>query len=142
VIVGEGTLEETVRADFGARNLTAHFFGYRPYPEMLAILRRCEFLLFPSVWPEPLGRVLIEAGMCRKAAIALDRPGGHLDIIRHGETGLLADSAQTFADMILQGPRTKKRSAKKQFWSGFCTFTAAPLPRDPARTPTKLTLQV
>jgi glycogen(starch) synthase len=100
VIVGEGSLQDSLRRQFAETNCTACFLGYRPYAEMLSILRRCEFLLFPSVWPEPLGRVLIEAGMSRRAAIAFDSPGGHHDVIRHNETGLLADSPATFARMI------------------------------------------
>lgn len=100
VVLGEGSLAGQLRQDFDRQGLEVLFRGYLDYPEMLSILKKAEFLLFPSVWAEPLGRVLIEAAMMGKPAIAFDSPGGHHDIIRNGESGILAESEDAFSDAV------------------------------------------
>jgi glycosyltransferase involved in cell wall biosynthesis len=44
--------------------------------------------VLPSLWPEPLGSVVYE-GMSRGNAVIGTTPGGHTDMIVHGETGFL-----------------------------------------------------
>jgi len=97
VIVGEGGLRHQLEQEFGSRSIDARFMGYLEYPEMLSVLRLSEFILFPSVWPEPLGRVLIEAAMLRKSCITFDHPGGHHDIVEHERSGLMAKTIEDYA---------------------------------------------
>lgn len=100
VIVGEGSLREDLEREFEKHNLDVWFTGYQEYPQMLSILKHSAIVLFPSVWPEPLGRVLIEAGMMSKPSVAFNHPGGHHDIIRNQVNGILADSLEGFAEAI------------------------------------------
>ena len=100
VILGEGSLENSLKREFADRGLPAIFLGYREAPEMLSILQRSEFLIFPSVWPEPLGRVLIEAAMKSKPAIAFNHPGGHHDILQNGINGILVKNQGQFGEAI------------------------------------------
>jgi glycogen(starch) synthase len=95
VIVGEGSLRKQLEQEMDAR-----FLGYLEYPEMLSVLRSSEFVLFPSVWSEPLGRVLIEASMLGKPSITFDHPGGHHDIIEHEHSGLMAKSIDDYAACV------------------------------------------
>jgi glycosyltransferase involved in cell wall biosynthesis len=46
------------------------------------------FGVMPSLWPEPFGSVVHEA-MSRGRAVVGTRPGGHVDIIEDGRSGLL-----------------------------------------------------
>ena len=69
---------------------------------MLSVLRLSEFVLFPSIWSEPLGRVLIEASMLGKPGITFDHPGGHHDIIEHKHSGLMAKSLDDYAACVAQ----------------------------------------
>jgi glycosyltransferase involved in cell wall biosynthesis len=62
-------------------------------------LRHAEFLIFPSVWPEPLSRVLIEASALSVPIAALDT-GGTSDIVANNETGLLAGGAEELARQV------------------------------------------
>jgi glycosyltransferase involved in cell wall biosynthesis len=73
--------------------------GWRDRCEVFQWLRHAEFLLFPSVWPEPLSRVLIEASALSVAIAATDS-GGTGDIINHEETGLLSSSVSGLADDV------------------------------------------
>jgi glycosyltransferase involved in cell wall biosynthesis len=100
LLIGEGSLKETLMQEFTKQEVDARFLGYREYPEMLQVLARCESVLFPSTWAEPLGRVLIEAAMLGKAAVAFSHPGGHLDIVENERTGLLADTPESFAKAV------------------------------------------
>jgi len=59
-----------------------------PHEAVMAAWERSLFGVIPSMWPEPLGSVVYE-GMSRAKAIIGTTPGGHTDIIVHGETGLL-----------------------------------------------------
>jgi len=63
--------------------------GNLPHDGVVAAMDHCRFLVHPALWPEPFGLVLIEA-MARGKAVVTSRAGGPLDIVRDGETGLLA----------------------------------------------------
>ncbi len=97
LIVGEGSLQNRLIRKFQKQGIPASFLGYQEYPEMLSVLRQSEFVLFPSVWAEPLGRVLLEAAMVGKPVIAFQHPGGHHDIVRNNVNGLLVRSVKDFA---------------------------------------------
>ena len=71
----------------------------------------CDVLIAPAV-REAYGRTLVEAMLCGTPVVAAD-DGGHREIIRHGETGLLvpADDAPGFADAVVKlhaNPRLAK----------------------------------
>jgi glycosyltransferase involved in cell wall biosynthesis len=100
VLVGEGTLRDELEREFMARSMNVHFTGYLPYPEMLQVMKKSEFVLFTSIWPEPLGRVLIEAGMLRKAVITFGHSGGHHDVVENEVSGLMANAIDDFAASV------------------------------------------
>lgn len=60
-----------------------------PHEEVIQAMAHCRFLVAPALWPEPFGLVAIEA-MARGKAVVGSSAGGMLDIVRHGQTGLLA----------------------------------------------------
>jgi glycosyltransferase involved in cell wall biosynthesis len=97
VIVGDGALHQELVLAFKAKSIDVRFMGYLEYPEMLSVLRQSEFVLFPSIWSEPLGRVLIEASMLGKPSLTFDHPGGHHDVIEHEHSGLMANSIDDYA---------------------------------------------
>lgn len=100
VIVGEGGLRQELEQAFKAKSIDARFTGYLEYPEMLSVLRLSDFVLLPSIWAEPLGRVLIEASMLGKPSVTFDHPGGHHDIVEHGNSGLMANSIDDYAASV------------------------------------------
>ena len=125
VIVGEGALRQELEQQFKSKSIDAQFTGYLEYPEMLSVLRLCDFVLFPSIWSEPLGRVLIEASMLGKPSITLNHPGGHHDIIEHEHSGLMANSIDDYAACVarmandLSLRNTLGQNARKIFESRF-----------------------
>jgi glycosyltransferase involved in cell wall biosynthesis len=67
-----------------------------PHRAVMAAWDRCLFGVLPSLWAEPLGSVVYE-GMSRGKAVIGTTPGGHTDMIVHGETGLLVPAGDVAA---------------------------------------------
>ncbi len=60
------------------------------YNEMPRIYPKADFVLVPSLWQEPFGKVAIEAMACGKAVIA-SSVGGLKGIFKDGQAGILAE---------------------------------------------------
>jgi len=58
-----------------------------PHDAVMQAMSQCRFAVFPSVWPEPFGRVVLEA-MSQKRTVIASRIGGFKDIVVDGETGI------------------------------------------------------
>jgi glycosyltransferase involved in cell wall biosynthesis len=63
-----------------------HFIGLRD--DVPRLLRACDIIVHAPTAPEPFARVTIEAMLSARPFIAA-RDGGTMEIVRHGETGLL-----------------------------------------------------
>ena len=87
-------------------------FRYPVEPWMAA----CDMILAPAI-EEPFGRTLVEAMLVGTPVIASDA-GGHREIIRSAETGILVppDDPKAFADAalrLLRAPDTARAMAEK-----------------------------
>ncbi|NWJ97017.1 MAG: glycosyltransferase family 4 protein [Chloroflexi bacterium] len=89
LIAGDGALRAEIEQVVLAEGLNLKILGWVEHAEVLRLLARTELLLFPSLWPEPLSRVLLEATGLGTLVLAMDT-GGTPDILRSGENGLLA----------------------------------------------------
>ena len=112
--VGDGSLKgELERA--AAEGLNLKVLGWAENDEVLRLMRRAEALLFPSLWPEPLSRVLLEGLGAGALVVAMDT-GGTPDIILPGQNGLLAQDVAEMASQlqaILQPEKTAERARLK-----------------------------
>ncbi|MCA9957687.1 MAG: glycosyltransferase family 4 protein, partial [Anaerolineales bacterium] len=96
------------------------FRGFVPREQMPAILAAHDVLVFPSIWAEPLARMVQEAMACGLVVIGTDT-GGTPEILYDGENGLVfpADDAQTLAakmNLLLQDrslPLTLAQAARR-----------------------------
>jgi glycosyltransferase involved in cell wall biosynthesis len=124
-----GTLESDSPREFPPGVIVLQNF---PHRAVMAAWDRCLFGVIPSLLPEPLGSVVYE-GMSRGKAVIGTTPGGHTDMIVHGETGLLVPSgdidtlAQTMAELIAQ-PELRERlgTAAKERSNLFTASVAVP----------------
>jgi glycosyltransferase involved in cell wall biosynthesis len=66
------------------------FPGWVGPEHRLALLRKADVLIVPSLWPEPFGMVGVEAASVGVPAVAY-RAGGIVDWLRSGENGELAE---------------------------------------------------
>ena len=77
-----------------------HFLGFRD--EIPALMQTCDVVTHTSTAPEPFGRVIVEAMLCQRVAIAA-AAGGATELIDHGKTGWLCppNQPQKLAELIL-----------------------------------------
>lgn len=119
-IVGAGTqaYEEQLRQLVQDGNLAdkVTFQGWVAREQMPAILDQHHVLMFPSIWPEPLSRMVQEGMACGLVVIGTET-GGTPEILSDGENGLTypAEDPQTLAKKITQlvsSPDLRTRLAK------------------------------
>jgi glycosyltransferase involved in cell wall biosynthesis len=84
VLIGDGPLREEVGSAVGP---WLRATGWLAPQEVLRLMKGARFLVFPSLWPEPFGRVIIEAFACGLPVLAA--PGGAVgELVADGRTGL------------------------------------------------------
>lgn len=94
-IAGSGMLETSARQlarELGAGNI--EFTGFKSEKEVLRLVRDSRFICTPSEWYENAPMTVLEAFACGKPAVA-SRIGGIPEIVREGQTGLLAEPGDT-----------------------------------------------
>ncbi len=84
-IVGDGP-ERRKLEHIAASNVV--FLGRVKHEMMHSVYKQADLVIVPSLWPEPLSRVLLEAAYFGKPIIATD-VGGSPEVVRHGYNGLL-----------------------------------------------------
>ena len=84
-IVGDGPQADEVRRA-AASDSRIQWHGHCPPERVQQIVGDAEFLIIPSIWHEPFGRVAIEA-LAAGTPIVASRIGGLTEIIQHGHTG-------------------------------------------------------
>jgi glycosyltransferase involved in cell wall biosynthesis len=80
-LAGKGDLVIPARPDLRA-------LGVLPQAELFALYRAADVVVVPSVWPEPLSRVLLEVMRIGRPVVAT-AVGGTPEAVEHGVTGLL-----------------------------------------------------
>lgn len=99
VVLGHGGAEAALRRDAEAKGVSLILPGWTERADVLRAMRRAEALVFPSTWPEPLSRVLLEA-LALGVPIAAMATGGTAELIEDGRSGLLATDADSLGDAV------------------------------------------
>ncbi|MBI2125523.1 glycosyltransferase family 4 protein [Candidatus Woesearchaeota archaeon] len=86
---GEGVLKEELQQKIEQKNLPITIHPPVPYAEIPSLYWQADIVVFPSLWPEPFGRIAIEAMAAGKPVIA-SAIGGIKETIAEG-TGILVD---------------------------------------------------
>lgn len=78
------------------------FHGYVDRARLYELYRECQIAALPTIWPEPFGRVPLEAGVTRRPAVAFG-VGGLRESIVDGVTGLLVEPGDFVAFLAALG---------------------------------------
>ncbi|MBE9225222.1 glycosyltransferase [Phormidium sp. LEGE 05292] len=62
------------------------FLGFQA--DIVPLMKACDLITHTSISPEPFGRVIVEAMLCRKPVIAA-KAGGAIELVEHQTTGWL-----------------------------------------------------
>jgi glycogen(starch) synthase len=98
VVLGEGSLAHALKFDATAAGIPLIVRGWAEREDVVRALARATALVFPSVWPEPLSRVLLEA-LSVGTPIAAMATGGTREILS-GDSGLLVADAGALGEAV------------------------------------------
>lgn len=87
---GNGPLKDKMKTFVKKNNLNIKIHKKVNYNKIPEIFAKHDVIIFPSVWPEPFGRIAIEALAARKPIIA-SKTGGINDIIKDKKNGILIE---------------------------------------------------
>ena len=99
VILGSGSEEGALREQAARHTVAVHLPGWTDRDDVLRAMKRADALVFPSTWPEPLSRVLLEALALGTPIAAMDT-GGTSELIEDEASGLLAHDAAQLGDAL------------------------------------------
>jgi glycogen(starch) synthase len=88
IVLGEGSLARQMKHDALAADVPLSMRGWVHRQDVLRVLARATALVFPSLWDEPLSRVLLEAQAVGTPVAAM-ATGGTREIVVDEETGLV-----------------------------------------------------
>ncbi|WP_287582157.1 glycosyltransferase family 4 protein [Candidatus Borrarchaeum sp.] len=89
-ILGKGPLTDYIKKMQASIGDQFRYFGFLPYNEVLKFYQMADIVVSPSIWPEPLSRVIIEAMALGRPVIATN-VGGTPEIITHEKNGILIE---------------------------------------------------
>jgi glycogen synthase len=99
VVLGEGSLAHALRFEAASAGVPLHLRGWAHREDVLRTMARATALVFPSLWPEPLSRVLLEAMALGTPVAAMDT-GGTREILEDEESGLLVPDLPGLSDAV------------------------------------------
>ncbi len=106
-IVLAGKCSESIERDYYTSEVEPRLgpdvtiFGVADASQKRELLKKAACMIFPIVWEEPFGLVVIEAMVCGTPVVALRR-GAVPEIIVHGETGMVVDDVSELPGAIAQ----------------------------------------
>jgi glycosyltransferase involved in cell wall biosynthesis len=123
-IVLAGKCSEPIERDYFSREIEPRIgrdvtiFGVADGTAKRRLLAHAACMIFPICWEEPFGMVVIEAMACGTPVVALRR-GAVPELIKHGQTGIIVDSADEIPDAIARARRLKPATCRKHVEANF-----------------------
>ncbi len=90
VFAGEGFLKEKLLS-MSQTEKRMEVLGQMEHDKLLALYRKAKLVIVPSLWPEPFGRIALEALSQGTPAVVTDK-GGLPEIIKNGRWGVVVQA--------------------------------------------------
>jgi len=115
-LYGEGILQKELEQKIRKYTLPITIHPQVPYAEIPSLYAQADIVVFPSIWPEPFGRIAIEAMAAGKPVIG-SAVGGIKETITRG-TGILvnpgdAEQLREAIIVLMHNQRLRKEMGKK-----------------------------
>ncbi|MFH0797866.1 MAG: glycosyltransferase family 4 protein [Candidatus Woesearchaeota archaeon] len=107
VVAGDGPLKDKINGG------NVILLGRLPKDDLPSLYKASDIIVFPSVWQEPFGRIVIEAMASGKPIIA-SKVGGILDTVINNKTGYLLSPNDTDAWALKIGSLAKSKKLRDQ----------------------------
>lgn len=106
IVIGEGVMPKKIKLK------KIEFLGQLSYTDTLNFIAHAQFVIVPSVWEEPFGRVALEAIMFGVPVVTTNR-GGLPEIVQDGLTGVIVEPDEnSLAEGIMKALK-KERNLRK-----------------------------
>lgn len=130
VVLGEGTLSHALKFDATSAGVPLVIRGWAEREDVLRCLARATALVFPSVWPEPLSRVLLEA-LALGTPVAAMATGGTRELLGTDGAGLVVEDAAALGHAVArlagdEGLRERTREAARARATAFSPDALVP----------------
>ncbi|MEM4488867.1 MAG: glycosyltransferase family 4 protein [Desulfurococcaceae archaeon] len=90
------------------------FVGRESFAKLYETISSASVVVMPSIWPEPFGRIPVEANRLGVMAVVTNR-GGLPETVVHGETGYVANPhPEDIAKMLLRALKNARGKAVKE----------------------------
>ncbi len=113
LIIGKGPEREKLEK---IADDNVEFLGDIDYKFMPSIYKQSDIIVLPSLWPEPLSRVLLEALYFGKPIIATN-VGGNSEVVIDGENGFLVepkiDEMKGKLEILIDNPKLRKQMGEE-----------------------------
>lgn len=93
-------------------NKSITYLGELNFAQKLKLYQEAKVFLFPILWQEPFGLVVIEALSCATPVIAYPN-GGPKEIIKNGFNGFLVNTVKEMAQKIKEIDKIKRENCRK-----------------------------
>ncbi len=113
-LYGEGILKKQLQRAIKRNTIDAEIFPPLPYHKMPEVYAKADGVVFPSLWPEPFGRVPLEALAAGKPLIASD-------------TGAIPGIVNKEAILVPPGDSRALHKALTKLLSGRSSYSEPPL---------------
>lgn len=114
VIAGDGDLFETLKSE--NNNSSIDFVGRLDFEHVMALFKRTDIFVYPSLYPEGLPTSILEAGMMGCAIVATPR-GGTEEVIIDDDHGIIIDGTVTSLveaiESLVNNPSDRLKKAKQ-----------------------------
>jgi glycosyltransferase involved in cell wall biosynthesis len=111
VVLGEGSLHHDLRLEAARHGVELLVRGWAHRDDALRTMARATALVFPSLWPEPLSRVLLEALALSVPIVAVDT-GGTREIVEDERSGLLVQDSAGLSAAVARLVRDHELAAR------------------------------
>ena len=116
VVAGAGDINSAISSSIDRKNL--EFLGVLKHKEKCDYLKKAKILFCPSLYVEPFGHLVVEAGMCGTPILCTDF-GAFTETVLPGKTGFRCRTFQDYIDGVKNidtiSPTTCRELAIKRF---------------------------